>query len=263
MTARDDDDLSLILEAARAAGKLALELRGAGLSIRLKDGDSPVTNADLAADALLKARLHAARPDYGWLSEETADDPARLVAERLFLVDPIDGTSAFARAEPWWSVSVAVAEAGRPTVGVVVAPELDETYWAVAGQGAWLNGAPIRASAVCQLEGCGMVGDPRMFQRRDWPEPWPELRIEWRSSTAYRMCLVAAGAADAALAFVPKHDWDLAAADLIVREAGGFVGDHAGRAFVYNRPEPVQPSLICTAPGLAPLILERVRHIAL
>jgi myo-inositol-1(or 4)-monophosphatase len=258
-----DADLALLIEAARAAGALALQVRDAGLSVSLKDGASPVTNADLAADALLTERLRAARPDYGWLSEETADDPARLAAERLFLVDPIDGTSAFARAERWWSVSVAVAEAGRPTAGVVFAPELDETYWAVAGQGAWLNGTPIRASAVSELEGCSMVGDPRMFQRRAWPQPWPDVSIKWRSSTAYRMCLVASGATDAALAFTAKHDWDLAAADLIVREAGGFVGDHAGRAFCYNQPDPVQRSLICAAPGIAPLILERVRHIAL
>ena len=102
-----------------------------------------------------------------------------------------------------------------------------------------------------------------MLQRRDWAEPWPPVQIEWRSSTAYRMCLVASGAADAALALTAKHEWDLAAADLIAREAGAFVGDHTGQPFAYNRPDPVQPSLVCAAPALAPLILRRVRNIAL
>ncbi|MDB5448293.1 MAG: 3(2),5-bisphosphate nucleotidase CysQ [Phenylobacterium sp.] len=258
-----DDDLALILSAAHAAGALAETLRDAGLSVDFKAGDSPVTNADLAADALLKEWLRGARPEYGWLSEETTDDPARMSARRLFVVDPIDGTRAFASGRPWWSVCVAVVEDTRPVAGVVFAPQLSETYAAAAGQGATLNGQPIRANAVCAIEGCGILGDPRMFERREWPTPWPEVRIEQRSSTAYRMCLVASGAADAALAFVPKHDWDLAAADLIASEAGGFVGDHTGRRFAYNGPVPMQPSLVCAAPALAPLILERVRHIAL
>lgn len=262
MTGAAAADLALILETAREAGRLACALRDQGLSIDFKAGDSPVTNADLAADSLLKTRLRQARPDYGWLSEETADDPARLSAKRLFMVDPIDGTRAFAKGDPWWTVCVAVVEEGRPVAGVVFAPQLDETYAAAAGAGATLNGVPIRASDVCAIEGCGMVGDPRIFKAKVWTEPWPEMRIEQRNSTAYRLCLVASGAWDATVTFAPKADWDLAAADLIASEAGGYVGDHAGRAFAYNRAIPQQPSLVCAAPGLAPLILERVRHIA-
>ena len=256
-------DLGLILETAREAGRLACTLRDQGLSIDFKPGNSPVTNADLAADSLLKASLRRARPDYGWLSEETADDPARLSARRLFVVDPIDGTRAFARGDPWWAVCVAVVEGGRPIAGVVFAPQLDEAYAAAAGGGATLNGSPIRASDVRAVEGCAMVGDPRVFKRDLWADPWPAMRIAQRNSTAYRLCLVASGAADATVAFAPKHDWDLAAADLIATEAGAYVGDHAGRAFAYNRATPLQPSLVCAAPALAPLILERVRHIAM
>jgi myo-inositol-1(or 4)-monophosphatase len=262
MTDPAASDLSLILETAREAGRLACALRDQGLSIDFKPGDSPVTNADLAADSLLKSRLRQARPAYGWLSEETADDPARLQARRVFVVDPIDGTRAFAKGEPWWTVCVAVVEDGRPVSGVVIAPQLDEAYAAAAGAGATLNGARIHASEVCAIEGCGMVGDPRVFKAKVWTEPWPDMRIEQRNSTAYRLCLVASGAWDATITFAPKHDWDLAAADIIATEAGGFVGDHRGRAFAYNRAIPQQPSLVCAAPALAPLILERVRHIA-
>ena len=256
-------DLELIAAAAQAAGELAVTFRGRGLTVEYKDGNSPVSNADLAADDLLTAMLRTARPNYGWLSEETADNPDRLACPRLFVVDPIDGTRAYVRDRPWWSVSIAVVEGSRPTAGVVFAPDVAETYTAIAGRGAWLNGQPIQASDTEVLEGSGMVGDIRMFQHPAWPTPWPEMRVESRNSTAYRMCLVAAGAFDGALALVRKSDWDLAAADLIASEAGAFVGDHRGRPFAYNRPEPWQPSLVCAAPRLAPLILDRVRHIAL
>lgn len=256
-------DLALITQAAQEAGALALKMRAAGLTIEYKAGDSPVTNADLAADALLKELLSAARPDYGWLSEETADDPRRLSKRRLFVVDPIDGTRAFLKDRPWWAVSIAVVEDKLPLAGVVFAPELDETYTAMAGRGARLDGFPIRASSCDVVEGCGMVGDARMFAHPAWPAPWPDMRIEARNSTAYRLCVIASGAFDATIAMVPKFDWDLAAADLIAREAGAFVGDHHGRPFSYNGPKPAQPSLVCAAPRLAPLILERVSHIAL
>lgn len=254
-------DLALIQDAAREAGELASRLRRQGLEIDYKEGGSPVTNADLAADRLLKDRLRSARPDYGWLSEETADDAQRLSRSRIFVVDPIDGTRAFLNARPWWAVSIAVVEGDRPFAGVVFAPELSETYAARAGGGATCNGDSIRVSAAEALEACRMAGDPRLFVHPDWPTPWPAMQVEQRNSTAYRMCLVAAGVFDAAVAPVPKHDWDLAAADLIAGEAGAFVGDHTGAAFRYNRESPVQASLVCAAPALAPLILERVRHI--
>ena len=220
-----------------------------------------MTNADLAADALLKQRLAAARPDYGWLSEETADDAGRLSRRRIFVVDPIDGTRAFLNDRPWWSISLAVVEADRPVAGVVFAPELSETYAAKAGAGATRNGAPIQVSGAARLENCRMAGDPKLFPHPNWPVPWPPMDVQQRNSTAYRMCLVASGDFDAAVAPVAKHDWDLAAADLIATEAGGFVGDHTGEPFRYNRPKPVQASLVCATPRLAPLILDRVRHI--
>lgn len=220
-----------------------------------------MTNADLAADRLLKERLLTARPNYGWLSEETADDPARLAQQRIFVVDPIDGTRAFLNDRPWWAVSVAVVDGERPVTGVVFAPEVGETYAAHAGRGATLDGQAIRVGETSTLEACRMAGDPKLFGHPSWPVPWPAMQVEARNSTAYRMCLVAAGQFDAAVAPVAKHDWDLAAADLIATEAGAFVGDHLGQTFRYNRPKPVQASLVCCAPALTPLILDRVRHI--
>ena len=254
-------DLDLIRAAAQQAGLLALQARAEGLKVWSKPGGSPVTDADIAVDALLKLRLRAARPDYGWLSEETDDDPARLEVPRLFLVDPIDGTAAYLKGRPWFTVCVAVVEAGQPVAAVVHAPELGETYEATVGGGARLNGAPIAPSDRTTIEGCSMLGDPRMFADPRWPEPWPPMTVAARNSVAYRVAQVAAGAFDATLALTAKSDWDLAAADLIAREAGAAVGDHLGEPFVYNRPETKQRSLLCAAPGLHQLILSRVSHI--
>jgi myo-inositol-1(or 4)-monophosphatase len=256
-------DLALILETAREAGDLARRMKAQGLKIWSKEGGSPVTDADIAVDELLKARLEAARPDYGWLSEETADDPSRLERSRLFVVDPIDGTAAFLKNRPWWSVSIAVVEDGKPVAGVVFAPELDETFAATIGGGAFLNDAAITASAQDRVEDCRMLGDAPMFRHPAWREPWPPMHIETRNSIAYRMCLVADGRFDAALALSNKSEWDLAAADLICAEANAVCTDHKGRAYAYNQPNPRLPSLISAAPALHPLILERVRHIDL
>jgi myo-inositol-1(or 4)-monophosphatase len=256
-------DLDLILDAAREAGELALKARAGGLKIWSKDGGSPVTDADLAVDALLKERLRAARPDYGWLSEETVDDPARLTTTRQFVVDPIDGTVAFMKNKPWFAVSVAVVEDGRPIAGVVHAPALNETYAAVSGAGATLNGMAISPSDTEDLEDAAMLGDAKMFAHPAWTNPWPSMRVESRNSIAYRVCLVAAGAFDAAVALSPKSEWDLAAADLIRAEAGACLTDHKGHGFSYNRPIPLVPSLVCANAALQPLILSRVGHIDL
>lgn len=256
-------DLELIREAALAAGQMALDLQAAGLTTRWKPGNSPVTNGDLAVDALLKDRLLAARPDYGWLSEETADDPARLSRRRLFIVDPIDGTRAYAKKKPWYTICVAVVEDGQPVAGVVHAPALGDTYEAQARGGARLNGTPIHVSGCQDLEACAMLGNAQMFARRDWPKPWPQMRVETRNSVALRMVLVASGAFDACFAPSGKHEWDVAAADLICREAGALVTDHKGRSFTYNRPVPRQPALVCAGPALHRLLLQRVGHIEL
>ncbi|MDR3512409.1 MAG: 3'(2'),5'-bisphosphate nucleotidase CysQ [Caulobacteraceae bacterium] len=257
------DDLELIRDAARAAGERALAVREAGLTTVSKSDGTPVTNADLEVDALLKDWLTRARPDYGWLSEETADDPSRLQRRRLFVVDPIDGTRAFLKGRPWWGVSIAVVEDGRPIAGVMRAPDVAETYEAVAGGGARLNGRPISASATASLEGCAMLGDKPMFVHPAWREPWPPMRIESRNSIAYRMCLVACGAFDAALALSSKAEWDLAAADLIASEAGCMVTTHKGGRLAYNRADPRAASLVCAGPALHRLILRRVEPIEL
>ena len=263
MNGARDADLSLITGAAKLAGERALAMRAAGLETTSKTDGTPVSDADMAVDTLLKTLLGEARPDYGWLSEETADDPQRLACKRLFVVDPIDGTRSFVNGKAWWTVSIAVVEDGRPVAGVVHAPDVGDTYDAIEGGGGRLNGRPIRPRATADLQGCAMLGDRRMFTHPRWADPWPPMRVESRNSIAYRLCLVAEGAFDAALAMSSKNEWDLAAADLIAREAGCLVTDHRGRGFHYNRPVPRAPSLVCAGPALHALILRRVAPIEL
>jgi len=256
-------DLELLTEAAREAGALALKQRTPGLTIEKKPDGSPVTSADLAVDAFLTEALRSARPDYGWLSEETADNPDRLNAERVFMVDPIDGTRAYIRGKPWFVVSLAVVEHHRPVAAAIFAPALDELYLATCGGGATLNAQPIRASARDQLEDASMLGDAKMFGHPAWTQPWPRMRFHDRNAIAYRMALVAAGVFDAAVAMSPKHEWDLAAGVLIAEEAGAAARDHKGRPLVFNTPRALCPSLVCAAPALAPLILARTGPIDL
>jgi len=163
--------------------------------------------------------------------------------------------------KPWWSICAAVIESGRPVSGVVYAPTLDEFYEAAAGEGARLNGAPIAVSPRTDLEGASILAYQRLFDDWEWPKPWPEMDVVSRNSLALRMSLVASGAFDATISAVLKHDWDLAAGDLIVHEAGGRVSDHLGRTFIYNRPNPQQRSLVCAGPPLHSLLLQRLCHI--
>jgi myo-inositol-1(or 4)-monophosphatase len=256
-----NEDLSLLKAAILDAGAVALRMRTGGLKVEHKPGGSPVTNADRAVDDMLAAHLRSARPGYGWLSEESPDTLERLQRRRVFMIDPIDGTSAYIKGKDWWSLCGAVVEDGRPIAGVVFAPALNEVYEAALGEGAQLNGRPIQVTRTCSLTGCAMLGDAKMFAHPSWPRPWPDMAIEQRNSVAYRMALVAAGAFDACVAMAPKNDWDIAAADLIAHEAGARVTDHLNRAFIYNRPDARQRSLVCAGPALHSLLLERLGHI--
>lgn len=258
-----DQDLTLIRQAAFDAGRLALEYREQGLKVWSKDNASPVTDADLAVDTFLKERLLSARPDYGWLSEETADNTDRLTRKRIFVVDPIDGTSAFMRNKPWWCIPIAVVENGEPVAAAIHAPALGEMFEATLGGGARLQGRPITASDTHELEEAELLADARLMQAREWAEPWPHMNFSKRNALAYRMALVAAGAFDAAIAISPKWDWDVCAGSLIAHEAGAVVSDHQGGKWRFNRPDPRQTSMICAAPALHPLIIRRTAPIPL
>jgi myo-inositol-1(or 4)-monophosphatase len=248
---RRRDDLALLEAAVREAGKLALRFFGGPYKRWSKPGGSPVTEADLAVDDFLKETLQRARPGYGWLSEESLDDPARLRMQRVFVVDPIDGTVAFMKGRPHFTVCAAVIEAGHAIAGVVVNPVLNECFTARAGGGAFLNGNVIHVGTGSAVAGSRILGNKQLF------EDWPAVRVENFSSIAYRVVLVADGRYDAMVSLTAKRDWDLAAADIILTEAGGRLVGGNGAPLVYNGAAAVQGATIAAGPALlGPLMTE-------
>jgi len=260
-------DLALLEATVREAGKIARSFFGGEFKRWDKSKNNPVTEADLAVDQFLRQTLCAERPEYGWLSEETEDTARRLSAIHTFVVDPIDGTVAFMKGRPHFTICAAVVTEHRPTVGIVFNPILDEMFSARAGEGAFLNGSPITAALTQEIEGCRMIADAGTLQHPAWNNPpnrpWPEMHIENRNSIAYRLALVASGQWDAMMALSSKRDWDLAAGDLILAEAGGIVTAHDGRTLQYNRAETVQTSILGANPALHAQMLERVGHLKL
>ena len=266
MPAHEGDDLRLIEDAVRGAGDIARKFYGGEYRRWSKNRGEPVTEADLAVDRFLRERLLAARPSYGWLSEEgTAEENSS--AQRIFIVDPIDGTTAFLKTKPYFSISVAMVEATRPVAGVVFNPITDECFTAEKSRGSFLNGNAIRVSGCASVEGCRVLGAKDMFAHPAWSvapnTPWPEMHIETRNSIAYRMALVAAGVFDATLALSTKHDWDMAAADLIVQEAGGKVTSHDGSELHYGGSSSLQRSMVCAGPALHAQLIEKLQHVTL
>ncbi|MFD0916131.1 3'(2'),5'-bisphosphate nucleotidase CysQ [Pseudahrensia aquimaris] len=237
-------DLKLVEELGREAGAIALSYFGKDPEVWWKEGDSPVSQADFAVDAFLKEKLLEARPDYGWLSEETEDSDERLGALRTFVVDPIDGTRGFINGMDRWCVSIAVVEDNRPVVGVLVAPVLQQTLSAALGVGTMLDGgtASVRAPTDTLI----MTG-PRPFLNAT--EDFADRAVEktpFIPSLAWRLAMVAMGEIDVALARGSARDWDLAAADLIVHEAGGRLTDMRSKALSYNCPSTRQGSLVAS-----------------
>jgi myo-inositol-1(or 4)-monophosphatase len=227
----------------REAGALALSFRGTQLKSWTKAGDSPVSEADIAVDSFLRERLTRLMPDCGWLSEETEDDRARLGAARLWIVDPIDGTRAYVNGHADWSISVALVENGRPLAAAVFAPMEDGLYLAAAGEGATRDGAPIRASQDGSFEGARVAGPKPMIGELEKSARGVagEPKVH---SLALRLARVAAGRLEIAFASKNSHDWDLAAADLIVHEAGARLTTLDGRTALYNSAEARHGALI-------------------
>jgi myo-inositol-1(or 4)-monophosphatase len=253
-----DADRRLLEAAARAAGETALGFLARPNPVREKPGGhGPVSEADLAVDAELRATLLAARPGYGWLSEESEDDPARLAATRVFVVDPIDGTRAFLAGQKAWALSLAVVEAGRPVAAVVHLPALGRTYAATDGGGATVDGIPMVVAAdrsePARVLAPGNALDPAL-----WPGGPPPVERHFRPSLAYRLCLVAEGRFDATFSFRDTWEWDVAAGDLIAREAGAAVTTRAGAAPLYNLPTPRLPGILAATPALHAALLARL-----
>ena len=243
--------------AVRDAGAVAMGFFRGPLKSWTKAGDSPVSEADIAANDLLRVRLPAAGD--GGLSEESETDPARLRARRVWVVDPIDGTRAYIAGREDWTVAVALVEDGRPVVAAVYAPVTDEMFLAVAGHGATRNEVPIHTSTGANIDGARLAGPKRMLERIALRHP--SLIVMPRvHSLALRLVRVAQSELDGAIAGGNAHDWDLAAADLLVHEAGGLMTALDGQPLRYNRPETAHSVLVSAGRERHAALIDLVRE---
>ena len=248
-------DTALLVEASEAAGEIALRHFKRNPTVYDKQDGSPVTAADLEINEMLGAMLGAARPGYGWLSEEDEDSGARLNAERVFIIDPIDGTRSFINGEPGFSVALAVAERGRVISAAVHLPARGETFEAVRGGGARRNGQSLSVSDASGLDGATVLTASKQMAPEHWPGGVPPMKRHFRSSLAWRMCLVAEGRFDAMLTFRAAYEWDIAAGALIASEAGAAVTDGGGEGMVFNSPNGRQAGVVVAGQGLHPRIM--------
>ncbi|MEL6476232.1 MAG: 3'(2'),5'-bisphosphate nucleotidase CysQ [Pseudomonadota bacterium] len=241
----------LLVEAAEAAGALALPFfHGSVQSWEKEDDAGPVSEADMAVNSALETHLLGARPGYGWLSEESEDGAARLAAERVFIVDPIDGTRAFLKGETGFAVAVALVEAGRVIASTVHLPARGETYAAALGAGATLNGEPIAPSPRHELEGATALGAKASYRAEHWPGGAPPVERIFRHALEWRLCMIADGSFDLMVTMRDAFEWDVAAGALIASEAGARITDRDGEELRFNAAFPKVPGVIVAPPAL-------------
>jgi myo-inositol-1(or 4)-monophosphatase len=237
-------DARLLADIVRDAGRLAFSMFRTELKNWTKGASSPVSEADIAVNDLLEKALRSATPDYGWLSEESADDEQRLDRRLVWIVDPIDGTRAYLAGREDWCVSVALIEQDAPVLAAVFAPASDEFFFAVRGRGATLNGASVQATAGTAIDFSRVAGPRPLVERLNSAMDDGITHHPRIGSLALRLCRVADGSLDAAFAGGQSRDWDLAAANLIVQEANGNMTALSGETILYNRRDVTHGGLV-------------------
>ena len=231
-------ELAAAKKAAREAGAILRRYyREGGYEIGSKGRDNPVTQADLEADRALRESLTAAFPDYGWLSEETADNPERLGRRRVWIVDPLDGTKEFIKGIPEFCVAIALVEDGAPVLGVTYNPIKRELFWAARGTGCHLNARRVRVTRRQKLERATVLASRSETARGEWNAFDGHLVAAPTGSVAYKLAMVAAGKGDATFTRSPKSEWDIASGAALIAEAGGTVTDIHGEPLLLNQRE--------------------------
>jgi myo-inositol-1(or 4)-monophosphatase len=243
------DVLRHIGEALDAAARAVKEFIPGRTHADYKDGHDPVTEADRTANRVLREIL--VRDGEGWLSEESADDLERLQRDRVWVVDPLDGTREFVQGIPEWCISIGLVERGRAVAGGILNPSTGEKILGSLANGVTCNGEPVRASRRASLDGALVLGSRSEAKRGEWKrfEGLP-FRVRNVGSVAYKLGLVAAGKADATWTLVPKNEWDVAAGTALVLAAGGFVRRLEGEPPTFNNRSPLLTGLIAGGPNL-------------
>ena len=252
-------------ETVIAAGETIMEFFMESYQVSEKSPDNPVTDADLAADRLLRERLSEILPQAGWLSEETIDDLERLKRPLTWIVDPLDGTKEFVLGIPEFSISVALVAHSQPVLGIVYNPVSAELYTCLKGSGVYLNEEPTQVSNKRDLAGM-TVDASRSERKRGEFEPFEQLiNVRTLGSIAYKLARVAAGQADATWSRGPKNEWDICAGTLLITEAGGHCVDLDSHPFQFNRANPEISGIIATNDTLYEQVIELLlpyRHLA-
>ncbi len=259
MSANLEPELAVAVDLARRAGALLMQTRDSGLVVRYKGVDDPVTQADIAADALIRDGLGLRFPEDGLLSEETADDPIRLRRERVWIVDPIDGTSNYARGRDQFAVSIGLAIQGEPMLGVVFNPARDELFAGALGLGATLNGISVSTTQVSDVNSASLL-----VSSSEWREGLNALPLPIRpiSSIAYKLALVAGGLADGTFTANARFEWDVCAGAALVMAAGGVSSLRDGRPLRLNQPSPRLPwGILAAGKSLYAPLLEAVKEL--
>lgn len=255
-------DLDLLIDAARASGEIAKRyFQNAPKTWDKADGAGPVTEADLAVNELLEDMLLAARPDYGWLSEESPDNTARQEHDHVFIIDPIDGTRSFIEGARTWAHSYAIARHGQVTSAVVFLPMRDMMFTASLTKGACLNNDPISVSQQDIITDAQILATRPSLLPHHWQnDEAPTFERHHRPSLAYRLSLIAEGKFDAMLTLRPSWEWDIAAGALIVSEAGGTISDKTGAPLLFNNTDPRLNGVVAAGPALHRDIISRLAH---
>ena len=243
-------DLTLALAALHEAMAI-LRRHAAGVSHYEMKRDGPVTAADREVDALLRQRLP--RPGEGWLSEESIDDHARRGCARVWIVDPLDGTRSFVARRPEYSTSIALVEDGVPVLGAIGNPVTGVVVAGGPGLGLRIDGDPTQPWPRSRAETLSVLCSRSEWRRGEW-QPWERqstVQLLPCGSVAYKLALVAAGAADATWTFCGKSEWDVAAGAAVLAASGGSLWLPSGDVPRWNQPRPVFPGMIAARAGLA------------
>lgn len=232
------DELKIAISAAQKAGQIIRNYYDQAYVVEEKAVGHPVTVADRFADAIIKKVILSSYPDDGWLSEETKDNPDRLKKERVWIVDPLDGTKEFIQKIPEFAVSIALCENGLPIIGVIYNPLTEEMFTAQKGKGAFLNGAPIQVSDQKELSQAIILASRSEIKRGEWKPFEEKFILQESGGMAHKMAMVAYGDADGSFSLTPKTEWDFCAGVLLIEEAGGKVSQVDGKKFVFNKPNP-------------------------
>ncbi len=247
-------EFSIIEQAIGTAIQRIRQLSYEGLIIQTKPDGSPVTNADLEVDRILREAVLQAFPKDGWLSEEFPDNPKRLHQPRVWVLDPIDGTRPFTKNLPQYTISLALIEHSQPVLGVIVNPATQEYFSAVAGEGAHLNGRGIRLSDTLTAPPTFMI-NPTSVRKRTLNQWMTSAQCPMLlGSIAYSLALVTTGHADGLISLGHQYEWDIAAGALLIKEAGGFILDRQYQPISWNQPQPVIAGIVATHSKALPLI---------